>query len=71
MRGPDALSFFNDYRRKVPAQPVAGLGDQADYDGSASLSVLKGDAYIRIAVIGVADALGAKEKLAAAALPRM
>ncbi len=71
VRGPDALSFFNEYRGKVPAQPVAGLGDQAYYDGSASLSVLKGDAYLRIAVIGVADVLGAEKKLAAAALPRM
>jgi hypothetical protein len=71
VRGPEARSFFNDYRSKVQAQPVAGLGDQAYYDGFASLSVLKGDAYLRIAVIGVVDVLGAEKKLAAAALPRM
>lgn len=69
--GSDAQAFFNDYRSKVPAQPVAGLGDQAYYDGSASLSVLKGAAYLRIAVIGVADVLGAEQKLATDALPRM
>jgi len=51
--------------------PVPGLGDQAYYDGSASLSVLKANAYLRIAVIGVTDVLGAEEKLAQAALPRM
>jgi hypothetical protein len=71
VRGPEAVAFFNDYRGKVPARLVAGLGDQAFYDGSASLSVLKGSAYLRIAVIGVSDVLSAEEKLAQAALPRM
>jgi hypothetical protein len=69
--GPDARRFFEDYRAKVAAQPVAGLGDEAYYDGYASLSVLKGDAYLRVAVIGVPDVLGAEKKLAAGALPRM
>jgi hypothetical protein len=69
--GAKAKSFFDDYRGKVSAQPVSGLGDQAYYDGIGSLSVLKGDAYVRIAVIGVPDALGAEKKLAADALPRM
>ena len=45
--GPNALKYFNDYRSKVKAQPIAGLGDQAYYDGYASLSVLKGDEYLR------------------------
>ena len=66
-RGP----FFDDYRTKVSARRVAGLGDQADHDGFASLSVLKGDAYLRLAVIGVPDALGAEKRLAAQALPSM
>jgi hypothetical protein len=69
--GAHAKPFFDDYRTKVPGQPVAGLGDRAYYDGYASLSVLKGDAYLRIAVIGVRDVLGAEKQLAAAALPRI
>lgn len=69
--GPDALKFFNDYRSKVPAQAVAGLGDQAYFDGSASLSVLKGAAYLRVAVIGGPPILAAERKLAQDVLPRM
>ena len=69
--GPDAQSFFTDYRSKVPAQAIAGLGDQAYYDGSASLSVLKGDAYLRVAVIGVPKVLAAEQALAQDVLPRM
>jgi hypothetical protein len=68
--GPKALKYFDDYRTKVNAQPVAGLGDQAYYDGYASLSVLKGDAYVRIAV-GIINNLKPEEKLAAAALPQL
>jgi hypothetical protein len=71
VRGARASAYFNDYRSKVAAQPVAGLGDRAYYDGYASLSVLKGSAYIRIAVIGVPDVLSAEKTLAADALPRM
>lgn len=69
--GSKALKYFNDYRSKVKAQAIAGLGDKAYWDGYASLSVLKGDEYVRIAVIGVKNVLGAEEKLAAAALLRM
>jgi hypothetical protein len=71
VRGARAEPFFEHYRHKVSARPVAGLGDQAYYDGYASLSVLKGNAYARIAVIGGQDTLGAEKKLAAAALSRM
>ena len=71
VKGANAKRFFDDYRSKVHAQPVSGLGDQAYYDGFASLSVLKGDAYLRIAVIGVANFLAAEKKLAASALPRV
>jgi hypothetical protein len=71
VRGAQARSFFADYRGKVHAVAVPGLGDQAYYDGYASLSVLKGEAYIRIAVIGVRKVLDAEKMLAAVALPRM
>ena len=68
--GPEAKKYFGDYRSKVSAQPVSGLGDAAYYDGYASISVLKGDAYVRIAV-GIANNLSAEKILAADALPRM
>jgi hypothetical protein len=68
--GPDAKKFFNNYRHKVHAKTIAGLGDKAFYDGYASISVLKGDAYVRIAV-GIANNLGPEEMLARDALPRM
>lgn len=68
--GPKAAKYFKDYRRKVAARTITGLGDQAYYDGYASISVLKGEAYVRIAV-GLAHNLSAEEKLAADALPRM
>lgn len=68
--GPNAKKWFDDYRGKVRAQPISGLGDEAYYDGYASISVLKGDAYVRIAV-GIANNLSAEEKLARDALPLM
>lgn len=68
--GQQAKTYFEDYRSKVNAQPISGLGDSAYYDGFASISVLKGDAYVRIAV-GIANNLGAEKTLAAAALARM
>lgn len=68
--GPNAVRYFNDYRSKVKAQAIAGLGDKAYYDGYASISVLKGDEYVRIAV-GIASNLPAEKALAAEALTRM
>ncbi|HUZ52224.1 MAG TPA: DUF3558 family protein [Streptosporangiaceae bacterium] len=68
--GPDARKWFEDYRGKVKAQPISGLGDQAYYDGYASISVLKGDEYVRIAV-GIANNLGPEKVLARDALARM
>ena len=68
--GTKAKKYFDDYRGKVNAEPISGLGDEAYYDGYASISVLKGDAYVRIAV-GVANNLPAEKMLAADALPRM
>jgi lipopolysaccharide export system protein LptA len=70
--GSKAQFYFNDYKSKVHSAPVAGLGDQAYYDGYASLSVLKGDMYIRIAVAGARGiSLPAEKALASDALPRM
>jgi hypothetical protein len=71
VKGAQATKFFGDYQKKVHAQPVPGLGDQAFYDGFASLSVLKGQAYIRIAVMGGPNYKDAEKKLAATALGRM
>jgi lipopolysaccharide export system protein LptA len=68
--GRKARKFFDNYRTQVHAVPVPGLGDQAYYDGYASISVLKGDAYVRIAV-GLPNNLPIEKKLAADALPRM
>ncbi len=68
--GPNAKKYFDDYRGKVNAQSVSGLGDQAFYDGYASISVLKGNAYLRI-YCGPAGKLGPEEQLARLALPRM
>jgi uncharacterized protein DUF3558 len=68
--GQNARKWFDDYRSKVSAQPISGLGDSAFYDGYASVSVLKGDAYVRIAV-GTAPNLSQEETLARDALPRM
>jgi hypothetical protein len=68
--GPKAKMYFDDYRGRVSAQPISGLGDAAYYDGFASISVLKGDAYVRIAV-GIMNNLSAEKTLAADALARM
>ena len=68
--GPKAKMYFDDYRARVNAQPISSLGDAAYYDGFASISVLKGDAYVRIAV-GIANNLSVEKTLAADALARM
>jgi hypothetical protein len=73
VQGPKALVWFENYKSKVSAQPESGYGDQAYYDGYASLSVLKGDYYLRIAVVpaGAAPSLTAEEQLARAILPKL
>jgi hypothetical protein len=73
VRGPDALTWYQNYKSKVSAQPVTGYGDQAYYDGYASLSVIKGNYYLRIAVApaGAPPSLTAEEQLAAAILPKL
>ena len=73
VKGSDAVTWYNDYKSKVPAQPISGYGDQAFYDGAASLSVLKGDSYLRIAVspAGAAPSLSAEKQLASAVLAKL
>jgi hypothetical protein len=70
--GADGPKWFNDYKSKVAAVPISGLGDQAYYDGKASVSVLKGSSYLRISVITTSGTDESAEKtLAATAVPRM
>jgi hypothetical protein len=73
VRGPKALAWYQDYKSTVSAQPESGYGDQAYYDGYASLSILKGDYYLRVAVIpaGAPPSLTAEEQLARAILPKL
>jgi hypothetical protein len=73
VKGPDALTWYNDYKSKVSAQLVTGYGDQAYYDGYASLNVLDGDYYLRIAVspAGAPPSLPDEEQLATAILPKL
>jgi hypothetical protein len=68
--GRHAKKWFDNYRTKVHAQSIPDLGDDAYWDGYASVSVLKGNAYLRIAVV-IANPEKAEETLAADALPRM
>jgi len=69
--GQKARLYFDDYRGRVHAQPISGLGDAAYYDGFGSVSVLKGNAYVRVAAVGIANNLRADKALAASALARM
>ncbi len=73
VHGPKALIWFQNYKSKVSAQPVTGYGDQAYYDGYASLSILEGNYYLRIAVVpaGAPPSLAAEKQLAAAILPKL
>jgi hypothetical protein len=75
VKGSDALTWYNNYKSspEVHAQPVTGYGDQAYYDGYASLSVMKGDYYLRVAVvpIGAPPSLTREELLADAILPSL
>jgi hypothetical protein len=73
VKGAHAFAWYQDYKSKVNTQPVSGYGDQAYYDGYASLSVLKGNRYLRIAVspAGAPPSLVDEEKLAAALLPNL
>jgi len=50
VKGADALRWFTDYQSKVRPQPIRGYGRLAFFDGVASLNILKGNCYLRIAV---------------------
>jgi hypothetical protein len=73
VKGADASKWYKAYKAKVAAQPITGYGDQAFYDGYASLSVLKGDYYLRIAVSphNAPPSLRDEERLAKAILPKL
>ena len=73
VKGSDAFKWYNNYKSKVAAQTISGYGDKAFYDGFASLSVLKGDYYLRIAVSPAAapPSLKDEEKLAKEILPKL
>jgi hypothetical protein len=75
VKGSDALTWYHDYRSSpmVHAQPITGYGDQAYYDGYASLSVLKGDYYLRVAVspAGAPPSLSDEKQLATDILPKL
>jgi hypothetical protein len=74
VKGANALKWYDDYKSKAPAaQAIAGYGDQAFYDGYASLNILKSDYYVRIAVVpaGAAPSLASEEQLATAILPKV
>ena len=73
VNGSDAKKWYSDYKSKVAAQPVTGYGDEAYYDGHASLSILDGVNYVRIAVIPAAGppSLSDEQKLASAILPKL
>jgi hypothetical protein len=73
VKGADAVTWYNDYKTKARPQPVTGYGDQAFWDGGASLSILKGSSYVRIAVspAGAAPSLADEKQLATAILPKL
>jgi hypothetical protein len=75
VKGSDALTWYKNYKSSpvVHAQPITGFGDQAYYDGYASLSVLKGDYYLRVAVspVGGPPSLSDEKTLATAILPKL
>jgi hypothetical protein len=75
VKGSNASTWYNKYRSSpaVRAQPIIGYGDQAYYDGYASLSVLKGGYYLRVAVSppGAPPSQSDEKKLATAILPEL
>ena len=75
VEGPDALMWYENYKTMVKPEAISGYGDQAYWDGAASLSIMKGDYYVRIAIwpggLGVLPSLPDEEKLATAILPSL
>ncbi len=68
--GPKAKQAFDSYRSQVRATAVRDLGYPAFYDEYGTLSVLKGDAYLRISV-SLANNLPVEKLLAFDALRRV
>jgi hypothetical protein len=73
VKGSDASKWYSDYKTKVDAQPVSGYGDEAFFDGHASLSILDGASYVRVAVIPAlgAPSLSSEQALASTILPKL
>lgn len=75
VKGSDALTWYNNYKASpaVHAQAISGYGDQAYYDGYASLNVMKGAYYLRVAVApsGAPPNLTGEEQLADNILPKL
>ena len=75
VKGLNALMWYNNYRSspEVHAQSISGYGDQAYFDGYASLSVMKGASYLRVAVApaGAPPSLSDEEQLANTILPKL
>jgi hypothetical protein len=75
VQGLNALMWYNNYRSSpdVHAQTITGYGDQAYFDGYASLSIMKGAYYLRVAVApaGAPPSLSDEEQLANAILPSL
>jgi hypothetical protein len=75
VEGGEALTWYDNYKAspEVHAEPITGYGIEAFFDGGASLSVLKGADYLRVAVIpaGAPPSLSDEEQLAKAVLPKL
>lgn len=73
VKGTNALRWYTDYESKVRPQPISGYGRLAFYDGAASLNILKGNCYLRIAVVpsGTPPSLTDEEQLAKVILPKV
>jgi len=75
VKGPNATKWYNAYKSSAVVRPqaITGYADQVFYDGYASLNVLKGDTYLRVAVAPAhaAPSLAAEQQLATAILSRL
>ncbi|HEX3825466.1 MAG TPA: hypothetical protein VHV79_13490 [Mycobacteriales bacterium] len=73
VEGSAALKWYNDYASKVHGEAVPGLGDEAYYDGNATLSVLAGSTYLQVSVVpaGAPPALAPEQQLAESILPSL
>lgn len=70
--GPKAQPWYQDYLAKVAPITIKNLGEDAFYDGTASVNVLEGSSYLRISVIKTTGSDEAAEiALATIASPRL